>query len=160
MIDRTIEIRSCVKTSSFFSCEKHFSSFFRRNKKHSLVKLRIIFFTGVEMIYSRVKLSEAILFHVWNWVKIQKIQKKKFSENDGVFAGEEKLTCETYFFSSFFRRKKKKIMRETDKKNLRKTFLYFNVRKLRGKNNKVWNFVKLFFVSHMRFDLLPSLFNS
>ena len=54
----------------------------------------------------------------------------------GSFAGEEKLTCETNFFFFIFQEKGKKIMCESEKKTLRKTFLYFSVRKTSEKNEE------------------------
>lgn len=95
MIDQTIEIRSCVKTSSFFSCEKHFSSFFRRKKKHSLVKLRIFFYRSRNDLFT----CETQLSNFISGVKLSENPKNsgeeilicvKFSENNGVFLQEKK----------------------------------------------------------------------
>ena len=175
-----------VQNEFFISFQKKILFFHVRNIMWNCEK---IFFTGVENIYLHVKLSETILFHVchrfqgkkkktscvklsenskiqvntflhvWNWVKIM-----------GSFAGEEKLTCETNFFFFIFQEKGKKIMCESEKKTLRKTFLYFSVRKTSEKNEEekkqqiwllffpweksffqVWNLVNFFFVCFTQF---------
>lgn len=100
--------------SNFISCVPQISG---EKKKTSCVKLS-----------ENSKIQVNTFLHVWNWVKIM-----------GSFAGEEKLTCETNFFSSFFRSKGKKSCVNLRKKLLGKRFCISvwekRVKKMRRKKN-------------------------